>query len=220
MMNALGRGLSFTQAIVWAYGTGQLCATQPMVQMEGSVDHVKEILRLELSEDEEAVEQLSEPLQGGVSGGAGPFAEGTFLRQTELHLAALLSSPSRLPKLRVDLEAAAGEEGEISLTELAKQLNARDSFGFTRSSARTTFLTSSRAKPRKTVSSAAVSSIGYSRRARLSPPCTTAWMRCDATRSSARRWRHCVSRSRQRRRPATLRAQNPPISSGILFRRR
>ena len=50
-MAALGRRLSVRQALFWAYVTGQLSALQPCTQLEGSLDDIEELVRLELCDD-------------------------------------------------------------------------------------------------------------------------------------------------------------------------
>ena len=131
-MVALGRGLSVRQALVWAYSTGQLSAMQPSSQLEGSVDDINELVRLELCSDSEAVGQLARPLTSAELAQPGPFSETAFLRQTPLHMAIISGRPSQLPKLCVPLRdfGRGADENVLAIDELSRMVLVEDSLGF------------------------------------------------------------------------------------------
>ena len=132
LMVALGRGLSMRQALVWAYATGQLSAMQPSMQLEGNVEDIYELVRLELGSDSSAVGQLARPIASEAEEKVGPYHPDAFLRQTPLHMAVTSGRPSRLPKLRVPKLADGNrrDDGGLHPSELSRMLHIEDSLGF------------------------------------------------------------------------------------------
>ena len=64
-MSALARRMSVPQAIMWAYGATQLCMMQPEAQLEGTVDDLHDVFRLELRNDPALADMLTSPAQQG-----------------------------------------------------------------------------------------------------------------------------------------------------------
>ena len=108
LVAALSLGLDAGAATVIAYACGQMCATLPTAQLEEGRHALGALLRLELGATGDAI--ASRLLRAMGCGGEADDddlepdddsseADGDFLRQSPLHVAAMLCSPARLPQL-------------------------------------------------------------------------------------------------------------------------
>jgi hypothetical protein len=120
----------------------------PASRAAGTYEDIRELVRLELSSDAEAVGQLAKPLSTAEEASDGPFSTDAFLRQTPLHAAVVSARPSQLPRLHVPWHESMGHgthalikstkasasakaaAGLLSAAKLARMLNREDSLGF------------------------------------------------------------------------------------------
>ena len=120
------RGLGVERSLVWAYGTGQMCGLLPSAQLDVGLQELRELLRLELLDDERLIEALFPEPSAETPPSPPPLLPATFYKQNRLHRIALRGMPSALPNLMGTTDASS----QLSLDEVGAMLLESDALGY------------------------------------------------------------------------------------------
>ena len=127
-------GLGVERSLVWAYGAGQLCGLLPTAQLNVGRQELRNVLRLELLDDQRLIEALFPEPSAAPPPLPPPLLPPTFFGQNEMHLIALRGFPSRLPMLMGQADVSplgSAPTSKLTLQHVSVMLLEADALGYT-----------------------------------------------------------------------------------------